>query len=100
VEIAEPDIKDYIVGFGWPIGGKIASLVVQAGLGSGFCSVKIGHTPVTGLAGVKIDQTRRTYNAGDLNIVNPGNDIIFSIDEGDESLINVNGTIAFQRTTP
>lgn len=98
VELPAPDIRDYIIGFNWPIGGKVAVLAVRSALGGGRCTVKINDTGVVGLINLILDTTRREYTASALNIVNPGDDVVFSIDSGSGSLINVSATLSFQRT--
>lgn len=98
IELPEPDIKDYVLGFAWPVGGKLSTLVLQSGLGSGHCTVKINNVGVTGLIGLILDTTRREYRASGLNDVNVGDDVVFSIDDGDDELINVNATLSIQPT--
>jgi hypothetical protein len=97
LQLAQPDSTDYFLGFAWPFGGTIASLIVQTGIGAGVATLKINEIPVVGIANVVIDQTLRTYVAQSANLFVPGDNIIFEIVSGGGAITNLNATVPFSR---
>jgi hypothetical protein len=79
LHIQQPDAADYCLVFDAPFAGRIASLSVKAGLGSGQCSVKINDQSVAGIDNIDFSSAKREFVAQDDNSFAPGDQIVFSM---------------------
>lgn len=82
LHIQQPDAADFCLMFRAPYGGRIASIAVKAGLGSGHCSVKINDIGVAGLVNVAFNTAVKEYSAEDDNLFSPGDQIVFAMLNG------------------
>jgi hypothetical protein len=79
--VAQPDLTDYVVGYDWPVGGRIAQLNVTCDVGNGQVSVLINGNAVTGIDHVPIASgTRSEHQATGDNIFTNGDDIALRVD--------------------
>jgi hypothetical protein len=96
LHIQQPDAADYCLVFDAPFAGRIASLSVKAGLGSGQCSVKIDDEPVAGIDNVAFGTEKREFVAQDDNAFAPGDQIIFSM-LGGVNVADLRATVKYLR---
>jgi hypothetical protein len=94
VTLEQPDATDYVLGYDTPIGGRLSQLRVTAAVGYGRVSVLINGVVVTGLDHVYVAaNARNEYNAEDLNIFSPGDDIVLRIESGSSNLLGLKATV-------
>lgn len=96
LHIQQPDTADFCLMFSAPYGGRIASIAVKAGVGSGHCSVKINNNPVVGLDNIDFNTLKKEYSAEEDNEFAPGDQIMLSMLDG-AGVVDLRATVIYSR---
>lgn len=82
LHVQQPDAADFCLMFSAPYGGRIASVAVKSGVGSGHFSVKINGVAVGGLSNAVFNTLKKQYAAQDHNEFPSGAQIVFAMLDG------------------